>query len=74
MRLFSLLFLLSVASTLCAQQKELFYDADWKPCDVSKASFASFIIKTDSGWVMSDYYIANKQIQMKGLLQMKLAK
>lgn len=67
MRLFSFLFLLLAASTLCAQQKELFYDADWKPCDVSKASFASFIIKTDSGWVMSDYYIANKQIQMKGL-------
>lgn len=67
MKFFSFLVLLFAVTTLYAQQQEFFYDADWKPCDVSKASFASFIMKTDSGWVMSDYYIANKQIQMEGL-------
>jgi antitoxin component YwqK of YwqJK toxin-antitoxin module len=58
--------MLFLSCSLQAQNKEVYYDADWKKCDVSKASFASFIKKTDSGWIMMDYYIANKQLQMSG--------
>ena len=51
-----------------AQKTEpLYYDWQWKPCDVSQARFATLIKKIDSGWERSDYYVASSKLQMKGL-------
>jgi hypothetical protein len=66
MKIGFLLLAFFVGTSLQAQHKEVFYDADWNKCDASKASFVSFVKKTDSGWAMMDYYLANKQLQMSG--------
>lgn len=56
------IFLLSISAV--AQQTETFYDADWKPCDELRARFVSYVKKTDTGWLQTDYYLGNKQVQM----------
>lgn len=48
-------------------QKITYHDYKWKECDISLARFFSVKIKTDSGWVAEDSYLATKKLQMKGL-------
>ncbi len=51
-----------------AQQKILrYFNAQWKPCDELAARFVSVRQQTDSGWVWQDFYLGNKQLQMRGL-------
>lgn len=54
---------------LSAQVKETYYDAFWKPCDASKASYYSLVNKTDSGWLREDYFIGTKKLQMQALFE-----
>ncbi len=64
-----LYFLLLLPIIGMAQKKSepLFFDWQWKPCDISLARFAGIINKTDSGWQRSDYYLSNNSPQMTGL-------
>ena len=50
-----------------AQQKQLYYDWQWKPSTLSNARFAAVTKKTDSGWLRSDYFLGNNKMQMTGL-------
>jgi TonB family protein len=59
--------LLSCVFISTAQTRETFYDANWKPCNELEARFLSYVMKTDSGWLQSDYYIATKKLQMQAL-------
>ncbi len=61
----SLLSLFSLAAS--SQQKETFYDAGWSKCEASRASFVSYVTKTDSGWLKTDYYISTGKLQMSAL-------
>lgn len=56
-------------STLTAQVKETYYDALFKRCDASRASYYSLVNKTDSGWLREDYFISTKKLQMKALYE-----
>lgn len=44
-----------------------FFDIDWKACDAGKARYVAIVKKTDSGWLRTDYYLSNNNIQMAGL-------
>jgi len=48
---------------------EKFYDSNWKPSNLSNASFYSNIRETDSGWYRIDVYLFTKKIQMVGLFE-----
>lgn len=49
-----------------AQKIERFYDYRWKPCDVSLACFYSIIEFKDSLWSRNDFFLREKELQMKG--------
>ncbi len=61
--------ILFICLNLAAQPKESWYDAFWKPCDASRASYYSLVNKTDSGWLREDYFIGTKKLQMKALFE-----
>lgn len=63
----ALLFLFFFCALHAAAQERKYYDWEWKPCDPSRARFVSLTEKTDSGWLRKDFYLSNKQLQMKGL-------
>lgn len=50
-----------------AQPKETFYDFSWKESSPENATYYSVKIKTDSGWLQTDYYIRTKKLQMSAL-------
>lgn len=50
-----------------AQERQEFYDWEWKPCAAGKARFVAIIKKTDSGWLRNDFFLAKSQLQMAGL-------
>jgi antitoxin component YwqK of YwqJK toxin-antitoxin module len=64
----NLFFFLLLPFMCCAQEAApVYYDWEWKPCDVSLARFIALQKKTDSGWLRSDYYLSNNTLQMTGL-------
>ena len=51
----------------CLAQKRpepIYYDAEWKECEMYKAHFFGFKIKTDSGHRREDFYAGTKRPQM----------
>jgi antitoxin component YwqK of YwqJK toxin-antitoxin module len=69
MKMFLLAIVLLLAETTPAQFSQKYYDYRWKPCSASEARFVSLVAKTDSGWLREDYFLANNQLQMKGLFE-----
>src|SRR6185503_15906503 len=68
MRLF--LFILIVSAIHANGQKTIaYYDYMWKPCEAGRARYVSSVIKTDSGWFRSDYYVTPFRLQMSGLYE-----
>lgn len=55
-------------------QKITYYDYKWKECDISRARFVSVTLKTDSGWLVNDSYLATKKLQKKGLYKDSVCK
>ena len=67
MKLNLLLFLLILCSTAIGQKKETFYDFSWKETTPENATYYSVKVKTDSGWLQTDYYIRTQRLQMSAL-------
>lgn len=63
----TLLTLVTLAAN--AQKIEKFYDYQWKPCEPGEARFYGVMVKTDSGWHRSDYFIHRSELQMDGLYE-----
>jgi antitoxin component YwqK of YwqJK toxin-antitoxin module len=51
---------------LKAQQIEKFYTYDWKETGINTARFYSLVVKKDSVWYRTDYYLYEKKLQMEG--------
>jgi len=64
-----LLITLCITTALPAQLKQHYFTWDWQPCELSEASFASNIKKTDSGYQRTDFFLATHQAQMLGLYE-----
>ena len=62
-----LLLTLAMHFTTCGQAKETYYDFFWKESTPENATYYSVKLKTDSGWLQSDYYIRTKRLQMSAL-------
>ncbi len=50
-----------------SQTQVTYYDNNWKKCEATQARFYSELTKTDSGYLAMDYFIQERQLQMKGL-------
>lgn len=62
-----LLVFVCLTFNLSAQRKvEKFFDYNWKSCQKRDASFYSVREETDSGFVVTDYFLGNGQVQMTG--------
>jgi len=63
-------FLLAILSVMSipsvAQKIEKYYDYHWKVTDIPHAAFYSKIVKADSGWHRTDYFIHGLVLQMDG--------
>lgn len=53
--------------TASAQNKLVYYNWQWKPCEPGDARFVSDAYQTDSGWYRRDYFLETRKLQMKGL-------
>jgi hypothetical protein len=69
LRIVLILFFCLFCNFIFAQTIEKFYDSNWKPSNLSNASFYSNIRETDSGWYRIDVYLFTKKIQMVGLYE-----
>ncbi|WP_114790056.1 energy transducer TonB [Niabella yanshanensis] len=58
---------LLMSQSLTAQQLEKFYDINWKECEPVQSRYYSSMVKTDSGWSRTDYYVQEKKLYRKGL-------
>ncbi len=58
---------LFMSQSLTAQTLEKFYDMKWKECEPMQARYYCSMVKTDSGWSRTDYYIPEKKLYRKGL-------
>lgn len=58
---------LLMSQSLTAQHLESFYDMNWKACDPVQARYYSSMVKTDSGWNRTDYYVQEKKLYRRGL-------
>ncbi len=67
MKKLPLLLLLFISHTLSAQDRETYYDHEWKVCRADQARYISLVKQTDSGWQRLDYFAGNRQLQMLGL-------
>lgn len=67
MKKWLLLLFLIVNSALKGQDREIYYDHEWKVCSPSEAQYISIIKETDSGWLRKDYFVSTKALQMSGL-------
>jgi len=52
---------------LFSQKIEKYYTYNWKETVPTDARFYGLVMKTDSGWHRSDYFLATKKLQMRGL-------
>ncbi|SDD71879.1 energy transducer TonB [Niabella drilacis] len=50
-----------------AQNIERYYDTQWKETQPADARYYSRIQKTDSGWLLKNFFISEKSLQMTGL-------
>ncbi|MFT3681379.1 MAG: TonB family protein [Ferruginibacter sp.] len=57
-----------------AQKKEVYYDYNWKECDVSAARYFSLTEPADSLWKRQDFFIREKKLQMLGFYKDKACK
>lgn len=62
-----LLFALVLCNVVSAQKKETFYNYSWKETTPENATYYSVKIKTDSGWLQTDYYMRTQRLQMSAL-------
>jgi antitoxin component YwqK of YwqJK toxin-antitoxin module len=69
-----LLFMLALYCTSSGQTKETYYDFFWKESTPENATYYSIKLKTDSGWLQSDYYIRTKKLQMSALFSDEASK
>jgi antitoxin component YwqK of YwqJK toxin-antitoxin module len=67
MKLKLLLFALALYCNTFAQPKEIFYDFFWKESSPENATYYGVKLKTDSGWLQTNYYILTKKLQMTAL-------
>jgi antitoxin component YwqK of YwqJK toxin-antitoxin module len=67
MKFIFFLLTLILCTTAFAQPKETFYNFSWKESTPENATYYSVKIKTDSGWLQTDYYIRTKKLQMSAL-------
>lgn len=59
--------MLVLSCTAFGQSKETYYDFFWKESTPENATFYSIKVKTDSGWLQTDYYIHTRKLQMSAL-------
>jgi len=69
LRIVLTLFFCLFCNFIFAQTIEKFYDFNWKPSNLSNASFYSNIRETDSGWYRIDAYLLTQKIEMVGLYE-----
>lgn len=69
MKMFLIFIALISVNCIHAQQKEKYYNYQWKLCPPAEARFVSLVNKTDSGWLRQDYFLATKKLQMTGLYE-----
>ena len=69
MKIATLFFLLAFHLLIHAQTRETYYSYEWEPVANERAVFYSHVEKTDSGWLQRDYYMGNRQLQMRGLFK-----
>src|SRR5215213_1531953 len=67
MRLKFLLLTVLLYTNTFAQPKETFYNFSWKESAPENATYYSVKIKTDSGWLKTDYFLRTKKLQMSAL-------
>lgn len=67
MKLRLLLLALVLYTNSFAQPKETYYDFFWKESVPENATYYSVKIKTDSGWLKTEYFIRTKKLQMTAL-------
>lgn len=67
MKVIFCVFCLLFCAIVVAQPKETYYDFSWKGSTPENATYYSVKLKTDSGWLRTDYYIRTKKLQMSAL-------
>lgn len=68
-RLSLLLITCVVAITGAAQKTERYYDVNWKLCSAADACYFSVVSKTDSGYLLQDYFVNSSRPQMIALYE-----